>query len=76
MRGILFDTTTDFGQIAGVMVGWIGMSCGTLVLFTWWMRRRELAALLQDASTAEPSLRGSREDVRVAELVVEEAKKA
>ncbi|KIP12864.1 hypothetical protein PHLGIDRAFT_97603 [Phlebiopsis gigantea 11061_1 CR5-6] len=73
MRGILFNTTTDFGQTVGVMVGWISVSCGTLVLFTWWMRRRELAALLQDASIAEPSLRGSRGDV--AEVAVEETKK-
>ena len=70
MRAILFNTSTSFAQNAGVMIGWICLSCGTVSLFTWWMRRREVAALLEDESIADEASirRASREQiVQVAE---------
>lgn len=63
MRAILFNTSTNFAQNAGVMIGWISMSCGTLLLFTWWMRKREVAALLEDESITGGSRRASREQI-------------
>ena len=72
MRTILFDTTSSIGQAAGVMIAWIALSCTTTLLFTWYMRKRELAALLADDSTSSVLARASQE--RVA-LEVEEEKK-
>lgn len=52
VRTILFNTASHLGRNAGVMLGWVVLSCGTTVLFTWWMHRRELAALLADQTTS------------------------
>lgn len=52
VRTILFNTASHLGRNAGVMLGWVALSCGTTVLFTWWMHRREVAALLADQTTS------------------------
>ena len=36
------------------MIGWISLSCGTTLIFTWWMKRRELKELQADESTSVP----------------------
>lgn len=79
MRAILFDVQTNFAQNAGVMVGWIALSCGTVVLFTWWMRKREVAALLADETTSirsvDRSRHASREQVNMHMGEIDEEKK-
>ncbi|KAI0347315.1 hypothetical protein BDW22DRAFT_1322516 [Trametopsis cervina] len=60
VRTIFFDLQDNLGQNAGVMVGWISLSCFTTLIFTWWMRRRELRALQLDETTSIPE-RLSRE---------------
>lgn len=72
MRAILFNVQTNFAQNAGVMIGWIALSCGTVSLFTWWMRRREVVALLADDTTSNISRRPSRE--QIVEVTDEEKK--
>lgn len=39
---ILFNTHSDLGRNAGVIVAWIALSCGTVLVFTWIFRAREL----------------------------------
>lgn len=73
MRTILFNTTSSLGRSVGVMIGWISLSCITTVLFTWYMRKRELAALLADDTTSSVLARASQERV-VADLVEDEKK--
>ncbi|EKM59708.1 uncharacterized protein PHACADRAFT_181681 [Phanerochaete carnosa HHB-10118-sp] len=72
MRTILFDTTPNLGRSAGVIVGWIGLSCVTTLLLTWCMRKRELAALLAYDTTSSPLVRASHDSVE--ELVEDEKK--
>lgn len=72
MRTILFNTTSNLGQSVGVMIGWIGLSCITTLLFTWYMRKRELIALLADDSTSSVLARASQE--RIIEIQEEEKK--
>ncbi|KAI0092825.1 hypothetical protein BDY19DRAFT_990504 [Irpex rosettiformis] len=60
VRTIFFNTQNNLVQNAGVMIGWISLSCGTTLIFTWWMRRREIRALQIDESTSVPE-RLSRE---------------
>lgn len=60
IRTIFFNTASNLVQNAGVMVGWISLSCGTTLVFTWWMRKRELRALQLDETTSIPE-RLSRE---------------
>ncbi|KAI0752228.1 hypothetical protein BC629DRAFT_1555353 [Irpex lacteus] len=60
VRTIFFNTQNNLVQNAGVMIGWISLSCGTTLIFTWWMRRREIRALQVDESTSVPE-RLSRE---------------
>ncbi|KAI0739998.1 hypothetical protein C8Q80DRAFT_208199 [Daedaleopsis nitida] len=42
LRTIMFDTNSHLGLNAAVIVAWIIMSCGTLTVFTWLMRRIDL----------------------------------
>lgn len=37
----MFNTHTYLGRNAAVMIAWILLSCGTLVVFSWYMRRFE-----------------------------------
>lgn len=60
VRTIFFNTQNNLVQNAGVMIGWISLSCGTTLIFTWWMRRREIRELQVDESTSVPE-RLSRE---------------
>ncbi|KAI0357269.1 hypothetical protein OH77DRAFT_1399501 [Trametes cingulata] len=41
LRTIMFDTTSHLGRNIAVIVAWIIMSCCTMTVFTWYMRRRE-----------------------------------
>ena len=54
IRTIFFTTASNLVQNAGVMIGWISLSCGTTLIFTWWMRKRELMALQLDETTSVP----------------------
>ncbi|KAI0791207.1 hypothetical protein C8Q75DRAFT_864980 [Abortiporus biennis] len=44
VRTILFNTQSQLGLNAGVMLLWIALSAGTVCLFTWYMRRRSIRA--------------------------------
>ncbi|KAI0699407.1 hypothetical protein BC835DRAFT_1412597 [Cytidiella melzeri] len=54
VRTIFFNTQNNLVQNAGVMIGWISLSCGTTLIFTWWIRKRELRALQIDETTSIP----------------------
>ncbi|CCO31528.1 Nitrosoguanidine resistance protein SNG1 OS=Saccharomyces cerevisiae (strain ATCC 204508 / S288c) GN=SNG1 PE=1 SV=1 [Rhizoctonia solani AG-1 IB] len=41
VRTILFNTKNHLGLNAGVIIGWIALSCVTIPLFTMFMRRRD-----------------------------------
>ncbi|KAI0368207.1 hypothetical protein BV20DRAFT_948570 [Pilatotrama ljubarskyi] len=41
LRTIMFDTPSHLGRNIAVIIAWIIMSCGTMSVFTWYMRRRE-----------------------------------
>ncbi|KAI9069931.1 hypothetical protein FKP32DRAFT_1670972 [Trametes sanguinea] len=41
LRTIMFNTNSHLGRNIAVIVAWIIMSCGTMTVFTWYMRRRE-----------------------------------
>ncbi|KAH9938891.1 uncharacterized protein BXZ73DRAFT_44386 [Epithele typhae] len=49
LRTILFNTKDNLGVNAGVLVAWIALSCFTITLFSWivrrWERRVELRAV-------------------------------
>ena len=45
LRTILFDTHNDLGRNAGIIVAWICLSCGTIAVFSWLWRRRELTGI-------------------------------
>ncbi|KAJ6537651.1 hypothetical protein B0H19DRAFT_961885 [Mycena capillaripes] len=44
VRSIIFATKNDVGMNFGVLIAWIVLSCLTLPLFQWFMRRRLVAA--------------------------------
>ncbi|KAJ6537664.1 hypothetical protein B0H19DRAFT_372573 [Mycena capillaripes] len=44
VRSIIFATKNDVGMNFGVLIAWIALSCLTLPLFQWFMRRRLVAA--------------------------------
>ncbi|KAF8602424.1 hypothetical protein BDV93DRAFT_444098 [Ceratobasidium sp. AG-I] len=44
VRTILFDTKNHLGLNAGVILGWVALSCVTIPLFTIIMRRRDVRA--------------------------------
>lgn len=37
----MFDTNSQLGRNIAVIIAWILLSCGTITVFTWYMRRRE-----------------------------------
>ncbi|KAI8976311.1 hypothetical protein BD414DRAFT_467212 [Trametes punicea] len=41
LRTIMFNTNSHLGRNIAVIVAWILMSCGTMSVLTWYMRRRE-----------------------------------
>ncbi|KAJ7926211.1 hypothetical protein B0H13DRAFT_2564746 [Mycena leptocephala] len=49
VRSIIFDTKNDVGLNFGVLIAWVALSCLTLPLFQWFMRRRFVAAQRQAA---------------------------
>ncbi|KAJ7685788.1 hypothetical protein DFH06DRAFT_1277938 [Mycena polygramma] len=44
VRSIVFSTKNDVGMNFGVLIAWVVLSCITLPLFQWFMRRRLVAA--------------------------------
>ncbi|KIM91852.1 hypothetical protein PILCRDRAFT_761064 [Piloderma croceum F 1598] len=44
VRTILFNTRNQVGLNFGVQLAWVGISCLTLPLFQWYVRRQEMAA--------------------------------
>ncbi|KAJ7907285.1 hypothetical protein B0H13DRAFT_1618579 [Mycena leptocephala] len=44
VRSIVFRTKNDVGMNFGVLIAWVALSCITLPLFQWFMRRRLVAA--------------------------------
>ncbi|KAG8907501.1 hypothetical protein FRB99_003874 [Tulasnella sp. 403] len=44
VRTIIFNTKSHLGLNAGVLIAWIILSCITIPLFTWWMRRKDVKA--------------------------------
>lgn len=57
LRTILFNTDSNLGRNAAVIVAWILMSCATMTLFTWFMRRleaRRRARALRPKSPSKP----------------------
>lgn len=44
VRTILFGTKNHLGLNAGVILGWVALSCVTIPLFTIIMRRRDVRA--------------------------------
>lgn len=42
VRTIIFNTKNHLGESAGVLIAWIVLSCITVPLFTWLMRRVEM----------------------------------
>ncbi|KAJ6480803.1 hypothetical protein C8R47DRAFT_1197934 [Mycena vitilis] len=44
VRSIIFSTKNDVGMNFGVLIAWVVLSCITLPLFQWFMRRRLAAA--------------------------------
>ncbi|KAJ7138228.1 hypothetical protein C8R44DRAFT_341919 [Mycena epipterygia] len=44
VRSIIFRTKNDVGMNFGVLIAWVALSCITLPLFQWFMRRRLVAA--------------------------------
>ncbi|KAI0653466.1 hypothetical protein C8Q70DRAFT_1035581 [Cubamyces menziesii] len=57
LRTIMFDTNSHLGRNIAVIVAWIIMSCGTMTVFTWYMRRREKRRLYAYA-TATAATKG------------------
>ncbi|KAI0820843.1 hypothetical protein BC628DRAFT_1422520 [Trametes gibbosa] len=53
LRTIMFDTNSHLGRNVAVIIAWILMSCGTISVFTWYMRRREQRRLYAYASQRE-----------------------
>ena len=61
----MFNTRSDLGRNAGVIIAWIAVSCVTVLVFSWLLRRRELTTLagvhvLDDAMSYSHSMHGSR----------------
>ncbi|KAJ7136852.1 hypothetical protein C8R44DRAFT_838261 [Mycena epipterygia] len=50
VRTIIFGTKNDVGMNFGVLFGWVAVSCITLPLFQWLVRRRDMAAHRQKAA--------------------------
>ncbi|KAJ7812650.1 hypothetical protein B0H14DRAFT_2523275 [Mycena olivaceomarginata] len=44
VRSIVFRTKNDVGMNFGILIAWVALSCITLPLFQWFMRRRLVAA--------------------------------
>ncbi|KAF7341151.1 DUF3533 domain-containing protein [Mycena venus] len=40
VRSIIFSTKNDVGMNFGILIAWVALSCITLTLFQWFMRRR------------------------------------
>ena len=53
----MFDTNSHLGRNIAVIVAWIIISCGTMTVFTWYMRRREKRRLYAYA-TASAATKG------------------
>ncbi|KAJ7133680.1 hypothetical protein C8R43DRAFT_1205917, partial [Mycena crocata] len=47
VRSIIFRTKNDLGMNFGILVAWVVVSCITLPLFQWFMRRKFVAAQLK-----------------------------
>ncbi|KAJ6593148.1 hypothetical protein B0H19DRAFT_1089196 [Mycena capillaripes] len=47
VRTIVFGTKDNLGMNFGILIAWVVLSCITLPLFQWWMRRRVVAAQAQ-----------------------------
>ncbi|OCH87106.1 hypothetical protein OBBRIDRAFT_796525 [Obba rivulosa] len=62
-RTILFNTESHLGRDAAVMVAWILLSCGTISLFTWGMRRRR-SVLVQRLCGGKSSKEKTEEKLR------------
>ncbi len=43
----MFDTNSQLGRNIAVIIAWILLSCGTITVFTWYMRRRERRILYE-----------------------------
>ncbi|KAG7094963.1 hypothetical protein E1B28_005764 [Marasmius oreades] len=48
VRTILFDTRNNLGLNFGVLIAWVVISCITLPLFQWFMRRRHISEVKRD----------------------------
>ncbi|OBZ73437.1 Nitrosoguanidine resistance protein SNG1 [Grifola frondosa] len=59
LRTIMFNTKSSLGRNAAVLVAWIIMSCATMTIFTWLIRRREHVRLRR---IAEVDSSGSKKD--------------
>ncbi|KAJ7651154.1 hypothetical protein FB45DRAFT_31982 [Roridomyces roridus] len=44
IRAIIFETKNDLGLNFGVLIAWVVLSCGTVALFQWFVRRRAVKA--------------------------------
>ncbi|KAF8208895.1 hypothetical protein K438DRAFT_1930438 [Mycena galopus ATCC 62051] len=47
VRSIVFGTKNELGLNFGIIIAWVALSCITLPLFQWLMRRRAIAAMHQ-----------------------------
>ncbi|KAJ7291793.1 hypothetical protein C8J57DRAFT_1458501 [Mycena rebaudengoi] len=47
VRTIVFSTKNDVGTNFGILIGWVVLSCLTMSLFQWFVRRREVKQVKQ-----------------------------
>ncbi|KAG8874409.1 hypothetical protein FRB97_005917 [Tulasnella sp. 331] len=52
-RTIIFNTHSQLGKNAGIILAWAAFSCITIPLFTWWMRKAEVRAHESQADAPE-----------------------
>ncbi|KAJ6553031.1 hypothetical protein B0H19DRAFT_950003 [Mycena capillaripes] len=45
VRTIVFGTKNEVGMNFGILIAWVGISCITLPVFQWWVRRGERRAV-------------------------------
>jgi hypothetical protein len=50
-RTLIFNTKSHLGRNAGILIAWIALSCFTIPLFAFIMRRRAMAAAAQEATS-------------------------
>lgn len=78
VRTIMFDSRAYLGRNAAVMIAWILLSCGTVAVFSWYMRRYDHSLLICTTCSSKHSSAPSSKhpsDREVDKILIQEEKR-